>query len=104
MDTRLWLLVGFAAVVTLLAVFMQPASRRMNGAQKYRHGRTPGPDADPDANDRPSISPFHAAWGALFSGAALDAAAGDDALESGHGDSDFGGDGDGGSGGDGGGE
>jgi hypothetical protein len=54
-EGRLWALAAFAAIVLLLGIFMWPASRKLDGAQKYRRNRRPGADLDPRGKTRPSI-------------------------------------------------
>lgn len=64
MTPRLIGLIVFAAVLLLLSIFMWPASRKMDGSQKYRRNRVPGPDLDPDTNKRGSMSAIQVALGA----------------------------------------
>jgi hypothetical protein len=66
-------LIVFAALLLLLSISMWPASRKMDGSQKYRRNRRPGPDLDPDTNKRASMSPLQIAL-ATFLGVAQQAA------------------------------
>lgn len=89
-------LIVFAAVVLLLSIFMWPASRKMDGSQKYRRNRRPGPDLDPDTNQRGSMSPLHIALAALLGNGAASSADSSESDASDVGDIGEGGGGDGG--------
>lgn len=97
-NAQILALAVFAAVVMVLALLMQPASRRLDGRQKYRQRRRQGDDADPEANRHRSISPVAIALAFLTGGAM----AGRDEAGDSH-DIDSGTDGGDGGGGDGGG-
>jgi hypothetical protein len=59
-------LIVLAAVLLLLSILMWPASRELDGSQKYRRNRRLGPDLDPDTNKRCSVSVIQIALAALL--------------------------------------
>jgi hypothetical protein len=59
-------LIAFVALIVLLFLFMLPASRKLDGSQKYRQNRIPGRDLDPDTNKRGSMSAIQIALAALL--------------------------------------
>jgi hypothetical protein len=104
-NEQILALAVFAVVILLLSVGMFPSMRRLDGRQKYRRLRRPGPDADPDTNSWQSIPPLAAVLAFLTGGAAAGEQHADDASDVGGYDSgDAGGDGGGGDGGGGGGK
>lgn len=90
-------LIALAAALLLLSIFMWPAPRKMDGSQKYRRSRRPGPDLDPDTDKRGSMSPLQIALAALLGhGASTSADASDNGDANGVSDASEGGGGDGG--------
>jgi hypothetical protein len=100
-NGQIWALAIFAVIVLMLALGLWPTPRRLDGAQKYRRLRRPGPDADPNATPKHAMSPIAIALSFLTGGAvAGESAASCDFSD----DVDADGSGESGDGGDGGGE